>query len=91
MAVLKAKHGKGEELRNALLLLINPTRSESGCLYYILFEDKNDSDTFYMWEAFEDEEAFKFHTQTSHFQGFAARTDELLNGPIQLIELAHVL
>ncbi|KMQ61383.1 antibiotic biosynthesis monooxygenase [Chryseobacterium angstadtii] len=89
-AVLKAKEGKRAALKEALLKLINPTRSEPGCLYYILFEDKNNKGTFYMREAFKDTAAFEFHTQTIHFKNFAAQTGELMSEPIQLIELNPV-
>ncbi|WP_223608203.1 putative quinol monooxygenase [Chryseobacterium sp. OSA05B] len=89
-AVLKAKEGKRTALKEALIKLINPTRSELGCLYYILFEDKNNKGTFYMREAFKDTAAFEFHTQTVHFKNFAAQMDELMSEPIQLIELKQV-
>ncbi|WP_228728577.1 putative quinol monooxygenase [Chryseobacterium endalhagicum] len=89
-AVLKAREGKRAALKEALLKLINPTRSEPGCLYYILFEDKNNEGTFYMREAFRDKAAFEFHTETFHFKNFAAQMDSLLEEPIQLIELAQV-
>lgn len=34
VAVLKSKPEKREELKNALLQLIDPTRNEAGCIYY---------------------------------------------------------
>lgn len=89
-AVLKAKKGKRISLKEALLKLINPTRNEPGCLYYILFEDKNNEGTFYMREAFRDQAAFEFHTQTFHFKNFAAQANELMSSPIELIELRQV-
>ncbi|MDN5479752.1 putative quinol monooxygenase [Chryseobacterium carnipullorum] len=90
-AVLKAKEGKRTALKEALLELINPTRSEPGCLYYILFEDKNHEGTFYMHEAFRDKAAFDFHIETVHFKNFAVQMDELMSEPIQLIELVKIL
>ncbi|SHF84329.1 putative quinol monooxygenase [Chryseobacterium sp. OV279] len=89
-AVLTAKEGKRTALKEALLQLIIPTRSEPGCLYYILFEDKNNTGTFYMREAFKNTAEFEFHTQTVHFKNFAAQMDELMSEPIQLIELKPV-
>ncbi|MCX2477317.1 putative quinol monooxygenase [Pedobacter sp. MC2016-05] len=90
IAILKAKAGKRDELHSALLRLIDPTRSEKGCLTYMLFEDDANSGTFYMQEAFQDEAAFGFHTQTTHFQTFAKRMDDLMDEPIQLIKLNQV-
>ncbi|RQO35240.1 antibiotic biosynthesis monooxygenase [Chryseobacterium sp. KBW03] len=90
VAVLKSKPEKREELKNALQQLIDPTRNEAGCIYYILFEDKESPGTFYMWEAFKDDKAFEFHTQTEHFKSFADRMDELMSDPIQVIELERI-
>ncbi|MDH5036358.1 putative quinol monooxygenase [Chryseobacterium cucumeris] len=90
VAVLKSKPEKIDYLRNALLQLIEPSRKEIGCMYYILFEDKKSAGTFYMWEAFEDEKAFEFHTQTEHFKNFAGQMDELMSEPIQLVELERI-
>ncbi|WP_428232749.1 putative quinol monooxygenase [Flavobacterium sp.] len=90
MAVLKAKSGKREKLREELLKLITPTRKEEGCLEYILFEDKNQTGTFYMREAFKDYKAFEAHGNTAHFKNFASQINELMLEPIQLIELEQV-
>ncbi len=48
IAVLKARDGMGERLRDALLTLIDPTRQEPGNLDYVLFELKDEPGTFYM-------------------------------------------
>ncbi|KAB1229873.1 putative quinol monooxygenase [Chryseobacterium viscerum] len=90
VAVLRSKPEKREELKNALQQLIEPTRNEAGCIYYILFEDKKSLGTFYMWEAFKDDKAFEFHTQTEHFKNFAGRMDEWMSDPIQVIELERI-
>ena len=91
MAVLKAKEGKQEKLKDELLKLVNPSRQEAGCLEYVLFEDKQQAGTFYMREAFTDQLAFIAHCNTSHFKNFEAQIDELMDGPITLIELMPVV
>ena len=90
MAVLIAREGKRGKLREELLKLIAPTRSEEGCLEYILFEDKNKNGTFYMREAFKDLDAFKAHGAKAHFKNFERQADELMSEPIRLIELTQV-
>ena len=90
LAKLKAKSDKKEKLREELLKLINPTRSEAGCIEYTLFEDKNESGTFYMREAFENRIAFEAHTATAHFQNFASQINDLMDEPIRLIELQQI-
>ena len=42
LAVLKAKPGKQQELKEGLLSLIEPTRAEQGNLDYVLFEMRDD-------------------------------------------------
>ena len=90
LAILKAKNEKKETLKSALLKLIDPTRSEPGCVTYTLFEDKNESGTFYMQEAFLDQAAFDAHIATPHFINFASQINDLMNEPIALIELQQV-
>lgn len=87
IAVLKARTGKREALRAALLDLIEPTRAEPGNLDYTLFELRDAPGTFYMREAFVDAAALDRHKALPHFQAFAARLDELLAEPLALIFL----
>ena len=90
LAILKAKSEKKEALRSALLKLIDPTRSEPGCITYTLLEDKNENGIFYMQEAFRDQAAFDAHIATPHFIDFASQMSDLMNEPIALIELQQV-
>lgn len=46
LAVLKAKAGRRDDLRAALLALIEPTRAEVGCLDYVLFEQRDEPGSF---------------------------------------------
>jgi len=89
-AVLKAKPGQHEALRDALLALVGPTRAEPGNLDYVLFEARDEPGLFYMREAFESQAALDAHVATAHFQNFAVRLDELLAEPIKLIFLDQV-
>ena len=64
IAVLKAKAGKEQALKEELLKLIEPTRAEPGNLDYVLFEQRDEQGTFYMREAFRDQaalDALKVH------------------------------
>ncbi|WP_199091322.1 putative quinol monooxygenase [Bosea sp. ASV33] len=90
LAVLKAKAGRREDLRAALLALIEPTRAEVGCLDYVLFEQRDEPGTFYMREAFRNRAALDTHIATPHFQAFAAGMEALLAEPLRLIVLDQV-
>jgi quinol monooxygenase YgiN len=90
IAVLKAKPGEREQLRQSLLALIEPTRAEPGCLDYVLFELRDEPGTFYMREAFTSAAALEVHKATPHFQAFAAKAGDLLADPLRLIFLDRV-
>lgn len=90
IAHLKAKPGKSQTLKEALLALIEPTRKEPGCMEYILYEDYATEGTFYMSEEFENEAAFEAHIQSGHFQNFAKRIDELLVDPVNVMRINRV-
>ncbi|HEV7325308.1 MAG TPA: putative quinol monooxygenase [Bosea sp. (in: a-proteobacteria)] len=90
IAVLKAKPGQREQLRQSLLALIEPTRAEPGCLDYVLFELRDEPGTFNMREAFTSAAALEAHKATPHFQTFAAKAGDLLAEPLRLIFLDRV-
>ncbi|AGN79088.1 zinc-binding alcohol dehydrogenase family protein [Pseudomonas fulva] len=90
IAVLKAKAGKEQALKEELLTLIEPTRAEPGNLDYVLFEQRDEQGTFYMREAFRDQAALDAHFSMPYFQRFAATADDLLQEPLQLIFLEQV-
>ena len=90
IAVLKAKSGKRDELRQELLALIDPTRSEAGNLDYVLFELRDEPGTFYMREAFTSQAALDEHFAAPYLQAFAAKLDDLLEEPLRLIFLDQV-
>jgi len=90
IAAIKAKTGEADKLKQELLKLIDPTRSEEGCLEYVLFEDEELPGNFYMREAFANKEAFEVHVQTAHFLNFASQLDNLTDGGVKLIKLLQV-
>lgn len=87
LAVLTAKPGHSDALRQALLL---PTRQEPGNLDYTLFQLRDAPDTFYMRESWRDQEALDAHIALPHFQDFIAQIDSLLAGPLRLDYLTPV-
>jgi len=50
IAKIKAKPGKQEQLKNELLALIEPTRSEEGCINYNLHQDSDNDAVFMFYE-----------------------------------------
>ena len=91
LAILEAKAGQRDPLRDALRTLVPLTRQEPGCLDYTLFERIDSPGTFYMRESFRDQAALDAHFSMPYFKAFEKRFDELLTRPLQLVGLTEVL
>lgn len=84
-AEVYAKPGQEENLRQALMALVAPTRAEAGCLQYDLHADNDDAGHYFFYERWESMAALELHTATAHFKAFEARTEELLREPLRVI------
>ncbi len=58
---MRAKSGHEGEVRTMLEALAAPSRKESGCLRYDVFEDKYYTGSFYTYEEWENEAALEAH------------------------------
>ncbi len=76
IAVVKAKDGQRDLVREALMSLLAPTRAEAGCKEYLLHEDIEDKNTFIFYETWESAEALAAHMQSAHFLEVAERTKD---------------
>ena len=90
IAVLKAKPGKNDALKQVLAALVAPTRQEPGNVEYALFQLRDAPDTFYVRESWHDRAGLDAHIALPHFQAFMARMDELLAEPLRLDYLVPV-
>jgi autoinducer 2-degrading protein len=63
-----AKEGEEEEVAAALLRLLKPSRAEPGVQVYRAHRDPQNPRVFFMYELYDDEAAYKAHTETDHFQ-----------------------
>ncbi len=83
LAILKAKAGMEEELKNQSILLVEPSRREVGCISYDLHQQE-DSGFFMFYENWRNREELDRHLQKPHLQQFLALTDELLAEPMNV-------
>ncbi|EKZ5662440.1 antibiotic biosynthesis monooxygenase [Klebsiella aerogenes] len=90
IAVLKAKAGQTEALRDALQGLLLPTREEPGNLDYALFQLRDVPDTFYMRESWRDQQALDEHIAQPYFQAFIGQMESLLAEPLRLDYLTPI-
>lgn len=85
IAKIKARSGKEDLVRQALLSLVQPTHAEEGCLDYDLHESVDEKGLFYFYENWVCEKALNEHLETPHLKGFAAQASEWLAAPVEII------
>lgn len=68
VAVIIAKPGSEDAVREAMLGLVGPTREESGCITYSLSESVASTGTFITVEEWNDPSDLDLHLQTPHVQ-----------------------
>ncbi|MEQ5091640.1 putative quinol monooxygenase [Providencia rettgeri] len=90
IAVLKAKQGKIDALKQALQDLLLPTRREWGNMEYIVFQLRDSPDMFYVRESWRGQDALDEHMTLPHFQSFISLMDELLAEPLRLDYLKQI-
>ena len=67
--------------------MVAPTRAESGCLQYDLYESE---DGFHLFERYVDGEAITAHQNTSHYRAYKEAIVQLLAEPISVVVGAPV-
>jgi quinol monooxygenase YgiN len=78
-----ARSGKEEQLRNALVGMLAPTRAEQGCRLYELYESNNRG-LFYFYEEWESQDALDRHTTTPHYKQLTQNIRDLLEGTFEV-------
>ncbi len=81
---MKAKPGKANELRAALLALVDPTHREEGCAQYDLHVNTANAGEFVFFERWTSRELLDRHLASAHLQAFVATADQLLAEPAQI-------
>ena len=72
-AMVKAKQGQEDAVKEALLALVEPTRKEPGCLVYNLHQSKSDPTQFMFYEQWVGKEALDAHSKTPHMRAQGAK------------------
>jgi quinol monooxygenase YgiN len=78
-----ARKGKEDQLRAVLQGMLAPTRAESGCKLYELYES-NSKGRFYIYEIYESQAALDQHAASSHFKHLEQTVGELLQEPFEV-------
>ena len=78
------KKDKVNEVKEIILSMIKPTRSEEGNELYNFYEEKNKDDkiiSFHLFEIYKDSAALDFHRDTSHYKNYRSKIEDLLEKP----------
>lgn len=65
------KEGEERRFLEAVAQLAKSTRLEPGCLEYRFHRDTEDSRKFFLYELYADEQAYRAHQATEHFEKWA--------------------
>ncbi|POT27268.1 antibiotic biosynthesis monooxygenase [Citrobacter freundii] len=90
IAVLKARPGKIDALKQALQALLLPTRREPGNIEYALFQLRDTPDVFYVRESWRGQAGLDAHIALPHFQAFILQMNDLLAEPLRLDYLTPI-
>ncbi len=67
-AKVKAKEGQEDEVKAALMSMVEPTRKEPGCLCYNLHQSKSDPTEFLFYEQWVNQAALDTHGKSAHMK-----------------------
>lgn len=84
VARIRAKAGMEERVKEELLALVGPTRTEPGCHNYDLHRDLEDRSLFLFYENWQSKKALDEHLQMPYLQAFLAKTEQLLAQPVEI-------
>lgn len=87
---LRAKPGRGGELKAALRPVVAASRQEPGCINYDLHVDAGDPDLLVLYENWTDQNALDEHFKKPHSVRLAARLPDLLATPLVMERLTEV-
>jgi quinol monooxygenase YgiN len=92
IARMRAKAGKEQELRDALVALVEPTSQEKGYVNYDLHQGVEDPRWFFFYENRDSAEDLDAHLAAPHLVEFAGRLDELIDesGPLVIERVRRI-
>ena len=85
IATIRSKKGAEEKVRQQLVGLVAPTRTENGCVDYILYQDQSDPSTLMFYENWESKTDLDAHMKSPHFKKCFAEIDGLFDSEVHLL------
>ena len=93
LASFYPKNEKNNEMKEIILAMVNPTRTEKGNEIYNFYESKNNEGkniSFHLFEVYKNSTALDFHRNTSHYKNYRSKIVDLLDRPIEVKVLTSI-
>ncbi len=84
LARFKAGKGKEEELKQAIVACVAPTRAEAGCINYDLHQLPDDHGDLILYENWRSRKDLDAHLKMPYLVKLIAQADELCAAPIEI-------
>ena len=91
IAKLGVKEGKMDEAVEMVKVLAAEVAKEEGTLIYKFCKDPKNPNMLVVMEGYKDQEAFKAHSTTPHFQEFFAKFSAVLDGAPEISILEEIV
>ena len=90
VARIKAKPGLEDTVRQELLKLLGPTRSEKGCINYDMHQCCEDASLFLFHENWSSDEDLRVHLAAPHIKSWFEKSKTLLAEPVEVTRWKRV-
>ena len=81
---MKAKAGREDDLRRAVMALVEPSRKDEGCVQYDLHVHTKDPGRFVFYENWTSAEMLAKHAASAHLVAFGELAKDLLAEPARV-------
>jgi quinol monooxygenase YgiN len=84
LARFRARNGMAEQLKQAIMACVAPTRAEAGCINYDLHQRADDPGELILYENWVSKQDLDVHLEMPYLQELKARAGELCAEPIEI-------
>ena len=84
IAQVRTRGGMEERVREELMKLVTPTRSEPGCIVYDLYQDADSNTHFMFYECWKSKKDLDEHLQKPYIKAFMEAAGEMLEEPLNV-------
>ncbi len=84
LATFKTKVGMEADAKKAILELLEPTRSEAGCINYDLHQSADDPSVFMLYENWVSQKDLDEHLAMPYVKDLLGKAEDLFAGPVEI-------